>query len=160
MSEQKLAIDGGPKTAGNIGPFPTKIGRDELFPAYIPPYGVDQRNILVRTDGQRCSKGIEHLLLHIFMRLFKTHPEACLAARAALGFIFFSFHKLEPSFPVIRALYQVKTDLSRDLTGGFQPSLVLIDRMNVRIIKIPCYLMSLYHKLFRNSCGTNPATYM
>lgn len=31
MSEQKLAIDGGPKTAGNIGPFPTKIGRDELL---------------------------------------------------------------------------------------------------------------------------------
>ena len=27
----KLAIDGGPKAAGNLGPFPTKIGKDELL---------------------------------------------------------------------------------------------------------------------------------
>lgn len=31
MSEQKLAIDGGPKAAGQLGPFPTKIGKEELL---------------------------------------------------------------------------------------------------------------------------------
>jgi len=31
VSEQKLAIDGGPKAAGQLGPFPTKIGTEELL---------------------------------------------------------------------------------------------------------------------------------
>ena len=31
MSEETLAIEGGEKAAGNLGPFPSKIGKDELL---------------------------------------------------------------------------------------------------------------------------------
>ena len=31
MNSEKLAIEGGNKAAGKLGPFPTKIGKDELI---------------------------------------------------------------------------------------------------------------------------------
>ena len=31
MKTNKLAINGGPKTVEKLGPFPTKIGKDELL---------------------------------------------------------------------------------------------------------------------------------
>ena len=31
MSKEKLVIEGGDKAVGELGPFPTKIGADELL---------------------------------------------------------------------------------------------------------------------------------
>ena len=81
MSDERLAIEGGPKAAPQLGPFPTKIGREELWEILemweLEPGKKEQIQAILFDDAELRGP-------HLF-RYYNPKPSRVAAAEQAMG---------------------------------------------------------------------------